>query len=361
MKMTRLAAAGVAFAATAVVPPAAVADPPPSCLNGTWTGDAVAFARTGAGHEGIWAMRSDGSNLRRVTAQIGDTRPAWSPDRTRIAFHRHNAEGTDVDIYVVDADGTNVRDVTNRAGLDDLEPAWSPDGQWIAFHAAGHSLLPMNTLPASDFELWAIHPDGTGLRNVSLRPPELGEVGDSAAWDVKPAWSPDGRSIAFESYRGAVNSDTLNSEIWVMPFSATATAVDAVQLTDTPTSSEWFPSWSPDGTRIAFMREPHGGDFEIWVLSLDTAGHSVAETQLTVNTKHDMVPLWSPDGRRILFLSDRSDGGVDAGFRGAGWNTHELGSDQLADDTWDLYVMNADGSCPTRLTTLGDLQLPAVG
>ena len=330
----------------------------PSCLQGETGTDVIAFTRKALGQTGIWTVHSDGSDLRRVTSGTNDVGAAWSPDGSRIAFTRL-AVG-DYDLFVVNADGTGERNVTNTPGTDEVIPAWSPDGEWIAYHAAPVELRTRaGGVTGADFEIVATTPDGSSTRNVSRRPPAPGEIGDRAAADVKPAWSPDGSRIAFESYRGVVNSDTYNSELWWMPTDPAASADDAVQLTETLTSSEWYPAWSPDGSRIAFMRQPHGGSFEIWVMTVAPDGTVAAESKLTDNAKHDHMPSWSPDGRRIAFSSDRADGGIDVAVTGTGWNTHELGSDQLADDTWDVYVMNDDGSCATRLTALGDAHDPA--
>ena len=348
----RAAATTVALAIALAAAPCAVPAQAASCLPGRRSGS-IAFVRTSPGHQGIWTVRSDGRALRRVTADAGDVGPTWSPDGTHIAFTRLQP-GADFDLFVIDADGTGLRNVTGSPETDEVAAAWSPDGKWIAYHAAPTSVRTGNSgLTGDDFEILATRPDGTGTRNISQRPPAPGEVGYRAAADVKPSWSPDGAWITFESYRGVVDSASYNPEIWAMPSGGDADA--AVQLTHTPASSEWYPSWSPDGRRIAFMRQPHGGSFDIWVLTLATDRSVVAETRLTSNTKHDRNPSWSPDGRRIVFSSNRADGGIDVAVTGTGWNTHEAGSDQLAQDTWDLYAMSADdGTCVTRLTTLGD-------
>jgi TolB protein len=323
------------------------------CLSASGKHDRIAFSRSAPGHEGIWTMRADGSHLRRVTTRAHDVVPTWSPDGRHIAFTRNDPVHGDPEIYVVDATGGHERNVTNSHSTADLMPAWSPDGKWIAYHSAGVTPVP-DTLKTDDWEIWAVSPDGATKRNVTRRSAAIGEIGDRAAADVKPDWSRDGAWLAFEAYRGVVDSDTYNSEIWAMPTGRAADADDAMQLTSTPKASEWFPAWSPDGTDLAFMRQPDGGSFDIWVLTLGGDRRVESEVRLTSNTKHDMVPTWSADGRRIAFSSDRADGGVDVAFTGVGWNTHALDSDQTRADSWDIYVMNRDGSCTTRVTALGD-------
>ncbi len=131
--------------------------------------------------------------------------------------------------------------------------------------------------------------------------------------DREPSWSPDGTRIAFTS-----NRDDGNSEIYVMG----ADGSDPTRLTrDTAYDSE--PSWSPDGTRIAFTSNRDDPRGEVYVMGADGSD----PTRLTDNgDAYDREPSWSPDGTRIAFTSNRDDG------------------------NFEIYVMGADGSDPTRLT-----------
>jgi hypothetical protein len=102
-------------------------------------GTRIAFVSTRDGDSNIYVMDVDGGNVRQLTDDPRqDQSPAWSPDGTRIAFASHlnklNAGGADigVHIYVMDADGGNVRQLTDAPGSD-INPAWSPDGTWITF------------------------------------------------------------------------------------------------------------------------------------------------------------------------------------------------------------------------------------
>ena len=137
---------------------------------------------------------------------------------------------------------------------------------------------------------------------------------DNLAVDTFPSWSPDGQRIAFASTR-----DGDYYQIYVM--NADGSAV--TRLTDNSESHDARPVWSPDAQRIAFTSTRDGDDGEIYVMKADGS----AVTRLTSNDVSDAVPAWSPDGQRIAFTSKR-DG-----------------------DDREIYVMNVDGSAVTRLTS----------
>jgi len=126
------------------------------------------------------------------------------------------------------------------------------------------------------------------------------------------SWSPDGSKIAFLSTR-----DGGAAEIYVMQ----ANGGNPVRLTTNRLAEGGRIAWSPDGSKIAFYASSNA-DLDIYVMDAD--GGNV--TRLTEGPSHDRSPTWSPDGRRIAFTSDR-DG----------------------DD--EVYIMNADGTGPVRLTT----------
>jgi Tol biopolymer transport system component len=135
---------------------------------------------------------------------------------------------------------------------------------------------------------------------------------DNTASDGDPSWSPDGTKIAFDSNR----DEEGNRDIYVM----NADGSHVARLTDN-TAFDGDPSWSPDGTKIAFTSD-RDDNVEIYVMNADGSG----QTRLTDNTAFDIEPSWSPDGEKIAFDSSRED------------------------DNFDIYVMNADGSDQTNLS-----------
>src|SRR2546425_116181 len=126
-------------------------------------GSKLAFVSTRDGNAEIYVMNPDGSGQTRLTTTTTDEyRPSWSPDAAKIAY----SDGASV--YVMSADGSHP--VRLAAGLD---PAWSPDGTQIAFASDG---------------IYVINVDGTGLRQGTS---------DQAGYVLSPTWAPDGRKIAF--------------------------------------------------------------------------------------------------------------------------------------------------------------------
>lgn len=157
-------------------------------VNPAWSPDGtkLAFASDRSGNFEIYVMRADGTGVRRLTRNpANDTQPAWSPDGKRIVFASDRlanaAEGKQrragffvQDLYVIGADGSGLRRLTGAPSRGDSTPAWSPDGKLIAFSTS-----------SDPPEIETIRPDGTHRHFT-------GQTG------VGPDWSPSGKTIAFE-------------------------------------------------------------------------------------------------------------------------------------------------------------------
>jgi len=245
---------------------------------------------------GIYVMSASGGDAAPLVSSARfteDWHPAWSPDGTRIAFT--SSRDRNVQIYVVNADGSGLARLTNDAASDQ-EPVWSPDGTKIAFASSRDGR----------YEIYVMNPDGSGVTRVS----------SEQADEFEPSWSPDGSRMAFTSGRDG------HEEVYVM----NADGSGITRLTNNP-AGNLEPSWSPDGARIAF-RSNRDGNPQIYVMNADGSG----VTRLSNNSDGDMQPSWSPDGSRIAFTKNVS------------------GCDDV--DCWDfynIYVINGDGSGLTHL------------
>lgn len=232
----------------------------------------------------IYVIRADGSGLRRLTRAAGrDDTPTWSPDGGQIAF-RSWRDGNE-EIYVMNGDGSDQRNISREPGTD-RSPAWSPDGQAIAFAKGGE---------ADEFgdDIWLMGPDGSNQRQLTHR----------VGIDEYPVWSPDGASIAFACTDGRIlSSRNGDFEICLMKSDGS----NVRRLTDAPGVSLAY-SWSPDGRWLAFASSRAdnpsatfaGGD--LFLLEVATA----KVRQLTRGAEKDFEPAFSPDGRKIAFGSTR--------------------------------------------------------
>jgi dipeptidyl aminopeptidase/acylaminoacyl peptidase len=210
--------------------------------------------------------------LRLTKHPATDASPTWSPNGAQVAFES-NRNGdwnsyNDSDIYVMNANGTKVREVTFSNSFDG-DPAWGHSGK-IAFES----------MRTGNGDVWTVSPGGSGETNLT---------GSSKAFDGDPSWSPDGTKIAFTSER-----DNGDREIYVM----NADGSNPTRLTTSPGFDE-NPSWSPSGSQIAFDTN-RDGNLEIYAMNAD--GSSVH--RVTNHPAIDALPSYLPDGR-IVFVSER--------------------------------------------------------
>ena len=237
---------------------------------------------SGRGRREIMVMSTDGSGklcLLKDDVETSHSYPVWSPDGTRLVFSSYSEKEEVSDIYVMDADGANLTQLTDTSELSERSPAWSPDGTKIMYSVGNEAYYVMNV-------------DGSNQKRL-------------VANARYPKWSPDGTKIAFAPYS--------TYEIYVI----NADGSNRRQLT-----SNWYviddePAWSPYGSKIVFVSgeyTPSGlisfppgtgtislkSDSEIWVMNAD-GSHP---TCLTDNKDKDMRPQWVPRKRGVKVTED---------------------------------------------------------
>jgi TolB protein len=228
-------------------------------------------------------------------------------------------------LFTANPDGSAVRQITHpRRFVSDLEPDWSPDGSRIAFQR-----IDLNGCGrgCETDEIDVVASNGSGLARLTHDSPGKGCVQDGRpAGGIcrgVPAWSPDGKRIAFQcEVQPSPPADLGYGRICVMD----ANGSNVRELAQTPPSGliDSAPAWSPDGGRIAFGRGVRNQQ-AIFVMNTDGSG----ARQLTPWALRAGQPDWSPDGKRILFYSNR---------------------DGPATVSANLYTIGADGADLSQLT-----------
>lgn len=242
--------------------------------NPVWSPDGtrIAFASYRDGKAGIYVVNIDGTNLRRLTQDgVGNCGLDWSPDGTKIAF----ADGycgahigmppPPPDLYVINADGGEQRKIADNAGA----PLWSPDSTRILF--------------ANTSGIYVVNADGTNRTTLTTK-----EDGGG----ISPTWSPDGSAIAFVSFRSDARGGSGGGIYKIKPDGSGLT-----KLTDARSSgatADYSPEWSPDSTKIAFMRQlkidENRSNGEIFVMNADGTN----QIRVTNHPDYDYAPKWQP-------------------------------------------------------------------
>jgi Tol biopolymer transport system component len=293
-----------------------------------------------------WAEEGEESPIRALDVETGwevslttnAMHPTWSPDGRHIAFLR------DGNLWTMNVDGSQQTRLTNPRQPFVQEPLWLPDGSGLLFAF----------VPPMTGSVYVANPDGTGEVNLA--------DGSGAVW------SPDGTKIAF---RGGGSGPALGvaDQIYVMNRDGTGVHKigESVQSDAIKSCMSWRPyAWSPDGQRIAFVKNESAGGGDVYVINVDGSG----ERKLMGVGPTNTLPLaWSPDGSRLavatggLFVIDPATGEKrklsDNAPYPPVWSPDGA---QLAFTFWDharpsepasVYVVNADGSGQPRKLTDG--------
>ena len=250
-------------------------------------GRRMVFQSKRLGRGALWIANVDGSDLRVLLDSRDDPASAvWSPDGRRIVY-----SGTidgDAEIFIVDADGRNRRRLTNLKA-DDSHPTWSPDGQRIFFSSGRDTPDPSLPFGRQWHDTFSMRIDGSDVRKHS----------NCRTVCTYPSISPDGRRMA---YRKIVITPGMRWDLSVMPLDSEVfvSNIDGSNEKNVSNSSAYdgWPAWSPDGKWIAFSSNRAGpaSTGQIFLVSPDGG----EPRQLTGGRWSSTTPRWSPDSKKIF-------------------------------------------------------------
>jgi eukaryotic-like serine/threonine-protein kinase len=262
-------------------PPAATPGVPPATPAATPIGGGVgqvAFASSRSGPPQIYLVNVDGTGERQLTTlPDGACQPTWSPDGLQLAFTspcRKNQESyAGSNLYTMNADGSAVKPLPPRTGGGDYDPAWSPDGRRLAYT----SLAENNRV-----QIRVLGLDGSAVDD--LAPPD--------GVDSQPVWSPLGTQLAFRAKR------LKESQIWI----TTDIAGSEERFSRGGGQNESHPDWSRDGQWLVWDRIV-GGVSRLFAAPYNEAARAdrrvCPDGHLSVQPMAE--PRWSPDGQWIVF------------------------------------------------------------
>ena len=271
----------------------------------------ISFASNRTGNFDIYVVDTNGENLRNLTNHPArDLEPTWSPDGRFLAYVS-DRDG-DFKIYVMDTRTGELRRLTNRHKKE-WAPAWSPDGKWIAFVSSGDEIIPPVKFKITS-HIYRIDANGANLVQLT----DQGK-------NLRPAWSPDSKQIAFVSYHRG------QERIGLYIMDANGRKLRRVDDQKVQAVNGIFQSecaWSPDGKRIAFsIVVPRDDRMHLCVIDTDgknfhqlTQGGPILKPVIgekpviarkqppagkqpppTFPFPEIRQPAWSPDGKQIAY------------------------------------------------------------
>ena len=299
--------------------------------DGNWVAYTVSSANVDddQSHSDLWRVRYDGSQRTQLThtRDSNEWQPRWSNDGAWIAFLSNRPPDADesgddatTQVWLMPADGGEARRLTDFAdGVEDF--VWSPDAKQLAVIAIDPEFpadaeKPKNPPPIVT-ERYQFKEDGAGYLDARRKHLYLFDIASGKAElltpgahdEQLPAWSPDGKTIAYVTKRGADPDRHLNYDIYLI---APKAGARERQLTTFPGADldpywESYPAWSPDSTRIAYLQS--GEDKWVYYAPWQLAVIDVASGKSRIPAAIDRCfthPRWSADGRHVFALVEQS-------------------------------------------------------
>ncbi len=234
----------------------------------------------------LWLTNVNGSTFGGLTSGAGGRDPAWSPDGNKIAFSS-NRDGN-WEIYTMDATGANVQRLTFTSARDQF-PVWSPNGTSIAFSSDRDHLL------SGELEIYTMNSSGGNILRVSPTGTNI------YSWIED--WSPDGTKLLFSRFYATTGEQQLYDMNTNGSNTRSLTAFTSASWYGTPSC----PSWSPNGTKIAFAVQLKNfapgyvaGHFDRLAI-MDAVGTNIVVFPVVPNSQLETCPEWSPDGNQLVF------------------------------------------------------------
>ena len=272
--------------------------------TGQRTNQRITFQRFDAdGHWQIWVADPDLTHQQQITDDPSNNGfPTWSPDGSRIAFQSDRTDSDpndDVevqDIFTMRSDGSDVRKITDSVG-DNEKPDWTPDGRSLIF-VSDRADYP------NGVGLYRIRSDGSGGLKRLTRLPAGSE------WQELARYSPDGNWIEYTEYQvpPAANPDPYSDPSALII--ARADGSDPRRITPWSINAG-DADWSPDGHRLVFAPRLSSNEYiqSIMVVDIDgthlrelTHGDGLTNPMGDTRYQESFNPVWSPDGKRIMFV-----------------------------------------------------------
>ena len=283
--------------------------------EGDWVAYTVSSADTAEdqNHHAVWMTSWDGTRTVRLTnSKQGESAPSWSPDGRWLAF-LSSRDDEHTQLWLLDRRGGEGRKVTTlQSDVDDY--VWAPDGHRVALVAEDPDTAKPKTPAPIVIDRFQFKQDESGYLSKRRRHLYVVDIETGKATlltpgdydDLLPAWSPDGKSLAFVSKRRPDADRDNNWDVYVMEAvpGATPRQLTTFEGPDDDPDYESRPAWSPDGRSIAYLQ---GGPlkliyYAVQKLAVVPAGGGAPRILTATLDRSVASPAWSADGSSLYFL-----------------------------------------------------------